>query len=114
MATTYVEKRAAIGQAIKAARLQKKLSQERAASLVATSRFQWIRWEKGENVPGGVYAQRIADVLGIDRAALELNEDEEAALSGDPFRSGSRRDVAADGRADGQPRARAAVTGDGA
>ena len=49
---------------IRSARLRKGLSQEKAAELVGTSRFHWIRWEQGLHKPDD-YAARLIEVLGL-------------------------------------------------
>lgn len=49
---------------IKSARLRKGLSQERAAELVGTSRFHWIRWEQGLHKPTE-YKDKLSEVLGL-------------------------------------------------
>lgn len=70
--------------AIKSARLRKGYSQEKAARLVGTSRFHWIRWEQGLHRPLE-FAPRIADVLGCPVESLTTEDDEAEAASMAPL-----------------------------
>lgn len=72
MATTkYPES----GAAIKRARNERKISQERLAELVGTSRRHMIRLENGENRPNADLRDRIADALQVARETLPAAED---------------------------------------
>ncbi|HEX3642898.1 MAG TPA: helix-turn-helix transcriptional regulator [Ktedonobacteraceae bacterium] len=56
---------------LKAARLAKGLSLVKGAkafSLGTTGSYQVQRWEKGENIPRLIFAEKIAQVLGFESA----------------------------------------------
>src|SRR4051812_31274226 len=72
-----------IGQAIRAARLKKKWSQEHAAAQVGISRMQWIRWEQGLHKPKGDSATRLTAALGLASSLLEDDEEVRRSLETD-------------------------------
>jgi transcriptional regulator with XRE-family HTH domain len=52
---------------IKTRRKDMGLTQEEFAELIGVDRVTVSRWERGTNRPVGLYAQAVADVLGISR-----------------------------------------------
>lgn len=84
MQTRYPESGAALKRARKG-----KISQERLAERVGTTRRHMIRLENGENRPSVDLRDRIADELGVPRetliAAEEEDEDSSMPISLDEF-----------------------------
>lgn len=64
-----------IAKTIKSGRRRVGLSQARAAADVGVQRLQWIRWERGENVPSEDNRPRVAAILGIAEAAITPDDD---------------------------------------
>jgi transcriptional regulator with XRE-family HTH domain len=60
---------------IKRGRLRRGDSQEAAAEIVGVQRLQWIRWEKGTNVPSTVMRRALAAYLEVPEHALMLDPD---------------------------------------
>lgn len=76
MQTRYPESGAALKRARKG-----KISQERLAERVGTTRRHMIRLENGENRPSVGLRDRIADELGVPRETLlAADEDDEESL----------------------------------
>lgn len=83
MQTRYPESGAALKRARKG-----KISQERLAERVGTTRRHLIRLENGENRPSVALRDRIADELGVPRESLPAAEEEDEeplAMSLDEF-----------------------------
>lgn len=72
-----ITKYPASGSALKLARNRRKISQERLAEQVGTTRRHMIRLENGENRPSVDLRDRIADALGVPRDSLPAAEDED-------------------------------------
>lgn len=78
MAPGFTARKIEFAASLKAARKTKRMSQERAAAAVGTSRRHWIRWESGETTPNPLYLEKIAAVLDAPEL-LGDDDDEEAA-----------------------------------
>jgi transcriptional regulator with XRE-family HTH domain len=60
---------------IKRARLRKGLSQAACAELVGVSRMMWLRYERGDGMPSGGNAERLAELLEIPVALFAPSQE---------------------------------------
>lgn len=72
---------------IRAARIKRKWSQEKAAQIVGSSRLQWIRWEQGLHKPDpDGHGAALCDALNIPKKRMlnaDASDEKEAALVAD-------------------------------
>lgn len=66
----HVTTRTPLGQALKEARNQKRLSQAELAAKLGTDRLMVLRWEKGQ-VPIPAYQAKLRRALGLDAAFFD-------------------------------------------
>lgn len=68
-----------MGERIRWARTQARLSQERFAERVGTSRRHVMRWERGDHMPGPEFRARIAEVTDQPLSLFADDDTEEDA-----------------------------------